>query len=171
MGWITRGALALAAVSVAAIVVIGTWDTVGRILGHPLLGSVEMTESLLAATIFLALPFAQREYRHVVVDIVIQNLPKVTERPLNIIALVFTLGAFGLLFLQSYEGAHRAYAVGEVSSGSVRVPVWLAKIFASIGLLIATVETARQLVFTLFWPDLELRAIATDPETGTSESD
>ncbi|MFV0491149.1 MAG: TRAP transporter small permease [Pseudorhodobacter sp.] len=140
---------------ICAIVLIGSWDTVGRLINRPLLGAVEMTEALLAATIFLALPYAQREYRHVVVDILSQNFKGRLLRAADLLALVATWAMFAFLFQQSLNGALHAYQVGEVSSGAIRVPVWLAKLFAAGGLLIAAFETFRQIVFELLWPEFE----------------
>ncbi|MBM9593868.1 TRAP transporter small permease subunit [Roseitranquillus sediminis] len=164
MAELVRAALVVAATCVAGIVVIGAWDTVGRLMAKPLLGAVEMTESLLAATIFLALPYAQRQHRHVIVDIVIQSVPRAARRITHFVALVFTFAAFALLFLQSLQGALHSWSVGEVSSGAVAVPIWLAKSLATAGLAIAAVETFRQIVFAIAWPDLESGGDATNPE-------
>jgi len=155
VGAVVWSALVVSAACIGAIIIIGSWDTVGRMVNAPLLGGIEMTESLLATTIFLALPFAQRQYRHVIVDILYQNLPRRLHSMAHFLGLLVTCAAFAFMFQQSLEGAIHAYGVGEVSSGALRVPVWLAKFTAAAGLLIAGIETFRQIVFVLFWPDYE----------------
>jgi TRAP-type mannitol/chloroaromatic compound transport system permease small subunit len=153
------GALVIAAVAgaglcIAAIIVVGTADTVGRLLNRPVMGAVEITEALLAAVIFLALPYAQRHNAHVVVDIVVQSFSNRWRKILYFFALVLTLAAFILLAKQSYEAAVQSWRVGEVSAGYLPIPVWLAKIMATTGLAIAVIETARQIIWAILWPDL-----------------
>lgn len=148
--------MAGASLCVAAIIIVGTADTAGRLFNRPVLGAVEITEALLAAVIFLALPYAQRHGGHVVVDIVIQSFSERWRKVLHFFALVLTLAAFVLLAKQGYEGAAHAWRVGEVSAGYLPVPVWLSKLMAAVGLFIAVIETARQIVWALLWPDLML---------------
>ena len=157
-GILVAVAMVVASLCVVAIIAIGTFDTIGRTFNRPLLGAVEMTESLLAVTIFLALPYAQRHYQHVVVDIAIQKLSNRWRLVVHFFALIFTLGAFCLLFMQSYQGAVHSWSVGEVSAGYVRVPVWLAKALSALGLAIAALETLRQIIWALLWPHLAFRA-------------
>lgn len=64
LGWI-------AAFSVAGLVLITFVDVLGRyVFAAPLPGSFELTEYLLAVTIFAALPFVSRDDRHIKVDII-----------------------------------------------------------------------------------------------------
>jgi TRAP-type mannitol/chloroaromatic compound transport system permease small subunit len=146
-------ALVVSSLAVAAIIIIGTWDTVGRALfNSPMMGGVEMTESLLATVIFLAMPYAQRHGQNVVVDIIIQMFSVRFQVAAYFIALIATLFAFGLLAYQAIDGARAAVEVMEVSAGYVPVPVWIAKILAAFGLVFAGLETLRQIAFTIFWP-------------------
>jgi TRAP-type mannitol/chloroaromatic compound transport system permease small subunit len=146
-------ALVAASVCVLAIIVLGTLDTAGRAFWNaPVDGAVEMTESLLAAVIFLALPFAQRHSQHVVVDIIVQMLPRRWQTFLYLLALIATLAAFVLLAVQGVVGARAAWQVSEVSAGYIPVPIWLAKLLAAIGLVFASIETSRQIVFAALWP-------------------
>jgi len=166
---IVWGALIISASCIAAIIGIGSWDTAGRLLDRPLLGAVEMTESLLAAVIFLAMPYAQRQYKHVVVDILYQTFRGKVLWVARMVALCATLAMFLFLYQQAMSGALHAYGVGEVSSGVVRVPIWLAKILSALGLLVAAIETFRQIVFVLIWPDFEARRhVQTQAETAES---
>lgn len=153
---LVTAALAASGLCVVVIIILGAWDTLGRLMSRPLMGAVEMTESLLATTIFLALPFAQRHGQHVVVDIIIQSFSKRWRLIAYFFALVLTCCAFILLAMQSYDGAVHSWRVGEVSAGYVPVPIWLAKLFATVGLVIAVLETIRQIIWTLLWPSQAL---------------
>jgi TRAP-type mannitol/chloroaromatic compound transport system permease small subunit len=146
-------ALVIASLAVAAIIVIGTVDTVGRaVFNSPMMGGVEMTESLLATVIFLAMPYAQRHGQNVVVDIIVQMFPVRVQVIAFFIALIITFLAFVLLAYEAIDGAQAAVAAREVSAGYVPVPVWIAKVLAAGGLIFASLETLRQIVFTIFWP-------------------
>jgi TRAP-type mannitol/chloroaromatic compound transport system permease small subunit len=147
------GAMLAASLAVAVIIMIGTVDTVGRaIWNSPMLGAVEMTESLLATVIFLAMPYAQRHSQHVVVDIIVQMFSERWQLIAYFVALVATFGSYGLLAYEAIDGAQQSVAALEVSAGYVPVPIWIAKIFAAIGLVVAAAETLRQVVFAFLWP-------------------
>lgn len=147
-------ALVISSLAVAAIVIIGTVDTVGRaFFNSPMLGAVEMSESLLATVIFLAMPYAQRHGQNVVVDIIVQMFSHRLQLAVYFVALIVTFLAFSLLAYQAIDGAQSAAAIHEVSAGYIPVPVWIAKVLAAGGLIFAAMETLRQIVFTLIWPD------------------
>src|SRR5690606_43873 len=127
LGFLVTTAMAGAGIAAVGIIAIGTADTLGRLIGKPVMGAVEMSEALLASVIFLALPYVQRKGGHVVVDIVIQSASPRLRKVSHFIALVLTLLAFVLLAKQSYDGAVHSWQVNEVSAGYLPVPVWLAK--------------------------------------------
>ncbi|PVE24883.1 hypothetical protein DC522_08140 [Microvirga sp. KLBC 81] len=146
-------AMVIASICVALIIIIGTVDTFGRaVMNSPLMGAVELTESLLATTIFLALPHAQRHAQHVVVDIIVHSFSTRWQLIAFFFALVLTFLSFLLLAIEAVDGAHSAWLASEVSAGYVPVPIWLAKLLSAAGLIIAVLETARQIVWTILWP-------------------
>ncbi|WP_133239254.1 TRAP transporter small permease [Microvirga sp. KLBC 81] len=145
--------MVIASICVALIIIIGTVDTFGRaVMNSPLMGAVELTESLLATTIFLALPHAQRHAQHVVVDIIVHSFSTRWQLIAFFFALVLTFLSFLLLAIEAVDGAHSAWLASEVSAGYVPVPIWLAKLLSAAGLIIAVLETARQIVWTILWP-------------------
>jgi TRAP-type C4-dicarboxylate transport system permease small subunit len=149
-------AMVVASICVVAIVALGTVDIVGRLAGRPLLGAVEMTELLLAATIFLALPYAQRHHQHVVVDIIVQRFSESWRNIVYLVALILMSCATCLLLAQSFQGTVHSWRVSEVSAGYIPVPIWLAKILATTGLAVAALEALRQIAWMLLWPQLAL---------------
>jgi TRAP-type C4-dicarboxylate transport system permease small subunit len=110
---------------------------------------VEMSESLLAAAIFLALSYAQHRGEHISVDLFTQSFGPRLSRAAHFLALVTTLAVFAFILWRSFDTAIYAWRVNEVSAGIVPVPIWLAKAFAAIGLSIACLETLRQIVWLL----------------------
>jgi TRAP-type C4-dicarboxylate transport system permease small subunit len=141
-------ALAVSGVCVFVIVALGSADTAGRVFfNNPILGVVEMTETLLAMTIFLGLAYSQKRREHVSVDLLTSRLGPRSHRVATIASLLLTFGVFCFLAWRSSEMAVQAWKVKEVSAGYVRVPVYLAKVSATVGLSAAALECFRQLVW------------------------
>src|SRR5690554_3661333 len=70
---LVTGAMIVAGVAVAVIVVINTLDTIGMaFFNKPLVGTLEITEVLLAMAILLAIPSALRERKHIAIDVITQ---------------------------------------------------------------------------------------------------
>lgn len=157
-----RLALILSCICLAGIIIIGTADTLGRLMGRPMLSSTEMTEALLAAAIFSALPTVQHRRGHVVVDLIKQSFGARMRYATELLALLIACFIFFLLARQGLEGAIASARQGEVSAGLVPIPVWMAKCVAAGGLILTVLEAVRQIVFYLIWPSY--RAENIDPD-------
>ncbi len=159
LGWIDRaiGTLAsvaqlLACVCILAIIVLGVADTFGGVLFNaPVMGTLEITEALLAMAIFLALGRALEMGQHIVVDVVTEKLNRPWRLALHIFALIVIFFVFALLSWQSVLSAARAWRAAEVTASylPVPVPVWFAKSLSAIGLCIATLEATRQIAWVI----------------------
>jgi len=148
--------LVISGVSIALIVIIGAVDTAGRaFFNQPFLGTVELTEALLAVAICTALAYAQQRGEHVSVDIVTQFFGKRANQILHAIALGLTLVVFAFLAWRSYDMAAHAWAVGETSAGYFRIPVWLSKATATFGFVMVTLETLRQVLWLCAGRDVQ----------------
>lgn len=153
LGALIRVALVLSCLCLAAIILIGTIDTTGRLIGRPLTASTEMTEALLAAAIFMALPTVQRQRGHVVVDLLKQSFGARLRHASELISLLIAVFVFYLLARQGLDGGITSARQGEVSAGLLPIPVWIAKCVAAGGLILTALEAARQVVFMLIWRD------------------
>lgn len=155
IGLLVRASLLLSGCAVVAIIAIGSVDTIGRAFwNYPLAGAVEMTEALLAASIFLALGYAQSLGEHISVDLFTQSFGPRMTRVAHYFALITTLAIFLFILWRTFDTAVYAWGVNEVSAGIVPVPIWLAKAFATVGLVVASLETMRQLVWLLAGRDV-----------------
>jgi len=83
-GWrrgVYRVAMAFVIICVFALMMLTTVDVVGRyFFGTPLRGAFELTELLLPAMIFGALPLVTLEQRHIVVDLAGALVPRWARR-------------------------------------------------------------------------------------------
>jgi TRAP-type C4-dicarboxylate transport system permease small subunit len=155
IGYLVYGGMVASCLCVAVIILLGVADIVGgTFFKSPLMGTVEITETLLAMTIFLALGYALEQHQHIVVDILTASLLPPWKLALHTVALVSMLAVLLLLSWQSFLSAQRAVQAMEVAAGYLRVPIWLAKSLSAAGLWIATLEAIRQLAWLIFKRDL-----------------
>jgi TRAP-type C4-dicarboxylate transport system permease small subunit len=155
IGFLVFGAMLASCLCVAVIIVLGVADIVGgTVFKSPVMGTVEITETLLAMTIFLALGYALEQHQHIVVDILTASMPPPWKLALHAVALVSMLTVLLLLSWQSFLSAQRAVQAMEVAAGYLQVPIWLAKSLSAAGLWIATLEAIRQLAWLIFKRDV-----------------
>ena len=112
--------LGLAATLLLALMAVTGIDVVGRyLLNAPLSGAFEMTELMLGALVFVALPLVSRAGAHVEVDLLVGALPRAVQKALGLFAATvsalvlcwFACTLFGLMLDQWHEGA-RSVSLG-----------------------------------------------------------
>lgn len=112
--------LGLAATLLLGLMAVTGIDVVGRyLLNAPLSGAFEMTELLLGALVFVALPLVSRAGAHVEVDLLVHALPPGLQRSTGLLAAAvsalvlcwFAWTLFGLMINQWHEGA-RSVSLG-----------------------------------------------------------
>ncbi|KEP71724.1 C4-dicarboxylate ABC transporter permease [Thioclava dalianensis] len=96
---------AIAAGLVTGLILVTCTDVIGRyLLNNPLTGAYEITQVLLGALVFVAMPLTTARGGHVEVDLLVPLLPKVMQRALAriggaIAALVMAYFAWRLISL------------------------------------------------------------------------
>ncbi|MGQ2904938.1 MAG: TRAP transporter small permease [Neoaquamicrobium sediminum] len=146
IGYLVTGAMIMSSLCIFVILVIGVIDTTGRaFFNSPFIGAVEISEALLAVAIFSALGYLQKTGGHVVVDVFSNGYGPRLKKFATLVILAATLAVLGFLLWRSGVGALNAYRTNDVSAGFLRVPIWLAKIFTTVGLGVAVAEAAREL--------------------------
>jgi TRAP-type C4-dicarboxylate transport system permease small subunit len=116
-------------------------DIVGRQIGHPVRGTVELAAMTVAAATFLTIPYAMRQRGHVRSTIIVQRLPDSLGRWFE--ALAFAIGAatFAVLAVSSYEPMMSAFAHWSYEGeGSLRVPTFPTRTIIFVGSVVMTAE-------------------------------
>jgi len=121
---------AVSALLLVALMAITVIDVVGRyLLNAPLPGAFEMTELMLGALVFAALPLVSRAGSHVEVDLFVSLMPARAARALGLFAasvsalvLVYFAWRLGHLGVQQWHDGSRSVSLG--------VPFWP---FAALG--------------------------------------
>lgn len=98
-------------------------DVVGRyILGTPLKGSFEITEILLAALVFMALPLTTERREHVEVDLLNVALSWLGQRLISAFAGLFSAALLATLAWRLFSHAYGNYVDGSVTN-ALQIPL------------------------------------------------
>lgn len=144
---LARVALSLSAVAVIALLLIGAVDRLStEFLLWPIPSAIEFQQAIEASMIFLALAGVQMFDSHIKIDILSETLGPKFKAFTQVFGLVVVAVFLGLVSAQSYLFASRSWNVGERSSGRIDFPLYYFKMLVFAGLLIALLETLRQLV-------------------------
>ncbi|GAA5234780.1 TRAP transporter small permease [Verticiella sediminum] len=139
----------LAAIALASIGVLISGQIVGRMFGHQIPSADDFAAWCLAASIFLALPYALLHGAHIRVTLVLQFLPEKAVKPYEIIATLIAIalsawGAWHAIFF-----VYESYAYNEISQGMLRVPLWIPQLSMPVGLTLFALMLVRHLVLAL----------------------
>lgn len=145
--WLGTASLAVAAVFIGLLAVIGTADSLGtQLFALPVASALEMSQAGLVIVVFMGLAYAQRRRGHVTVDIFSSHFRGWAKFLFTGLALAAAMAFFGFLTWRSGVAALESYAIDERSWGLTRFPIWPSKIALTFGCVIALLESIRQFV-------------------------
>lgn len=141
-------ALSLAGIGMLFIATIGTADVITYlVLNQPFPGATESVEVLLAATVAMTMPYAQRRHGHIVVDIVVQRFSPRGRRVAAFGSLLTGLICMALLAWRAWALALESIALRETAETLYSFPVYPWKVVFALGLSLTGVEYLRQLTW------------------------
>ncbi len=112
-----------AAVIILLITLVTCVDVVGRyLLDAPLSGAFELTELLLAALVFIALPLTTERREHVEVDLLNAALSPLGQRLLAAFAGLFSAALLATLSWRLFSHAYKAALDGAVTN-ALHIPL------------------------------------------------
>ncbi|MCG6121271.1 MAG: TRAP transporter small permease [Microvirga sp.] len=107
---------------------LGTADVIGtQMLGQPIAGARELTESTMVLIVFGALTYAQIKRSHIRVEIIYLAVGARAKAAMDVLACVCAIIFFGLLLWQGYAEAMFSTQIGEATVGLVRFPLYPAR--------------------------------------------
>ncbi|GAB3691204.1 TRAP transporter small permease subunit [Corynebacterium nasicanis] len=135
----------LATISGIAAVAMGlhvTADVVGRnLFNTPIAGTLEfITYWWMPVIIFLAIPYVEQKRAQITVTLMSDALTGRHKEVANIAITAVTLIIFLLVLYLAFNSFTDAMRIGQTSSGSVAVPIWLGKGVMLVGLLQAFLQ-------------------------------
>jgi TRAP-type C4-dicarboxylate transport system permease small subunit len=107
-----------------ALMFLGTGDVIGRYLfNHPIRGTYEISEVLMAGLILLSLAYTQRKGGHVTVELLVSRYPPRAKAIANFVTLLVSLVLFSVITRQSailavnYVQEHRIFQTIPLPTG------------------------------------------------------
>jgi TRAP-type C4-dicarboxylate transport system permease small subunit len=148
--WLGRLALwllLLGTLGMIASMFVGVADVIGtEFLGHPVLGTLEFTESTMVLIVFGALAFAQERRAHIRVELLYgfagPRGKSFMEAVTHIVAFLF----FGLVAWQGMGELIYSWEMKEATMGSVRFPLYPARFLLLLGAVLLLARLAIDIV-------------------------
>lgn len=136
---VTRAGLLVAGLAVFVMMVAGAFDAFGTFFGRPISGALEFAELLMVLAVFLGLPDAEANGRHITIDLISSRLPKSFTRSLRTLGALLSAAFYGAMTWQACRLLADSWAVREHSTGLVNFPVYWVKALFVIALASVTV--------------------------------
>lgn len=122
--WLSDKLKAAGAVCLAGMTLLTCVDVVGRFLGHPILGSVEIVGFLATLTVATALPYTHKMKAHIGVEILMQMFSRRIQIITEICTEILSFALFGIITWRMAVYAHTLQESGEVSM-NLKFPEYL----------------------------------------------
>jgi len=140
---IALGLLLLGTVGMIASMLIGVADVVGtKFFDWPVPGTLEFTESTMVLVVFGALAYAQERRAHIRVELLYGHAgprgQSFMEAVTHIVAFIF----FALVAWQGLGELVYSWEMKEATMGTVRFPLYPARFFLLLGVLLLLVRLA-----------------------------
>jgi TRAP-type C4-dicarboxylate transport system permease small subunit len=166
--WLSRLALGLLLLGTAGMIasmLVGVADVVGtEFLGRPVLGTLEFTESTMVLIVFGALAYAQERRAHIRVELLYGHAgargKSFMEAITHVVAFIF----FALVAWQGLSELRYSWEMKEATMGSVRFPLYPARFFLLLGVVLLLLRLAIDIVQDIG----RLQRGEPPPETGAS---
>lgn len=133
-GLVTAAAI-LGVVGYGAAALLTVADVVGRQLGTPIPGVVDLVQLCVLGGAWLVIPYAFLVGAHVGVDLLVESFPQVARRALRAVAAVAAVGLLGLMLLECTKAFQMQLLFGDRSQ-QLGIPIvwyWV-PLLAGVGL-------------------------------------
>lgn len=141
--WLARAG----AVGLAGMMFLTLGDVIGRIFGHPIVGTVELTELIMGMMVYLGVGYTTFLRGHIRVDILVTHLRPRVQAVLDLltvaIGFVFTAAICWRLFLQAQSRVEN----GDLTS-IWELPVWPAAWVMAVASILMVTSLGLHLVLT-----------------------
>lgn len=126
-------------VGLLAVLVVA--DVIGRQIGTPILGVVELAAMTVVISGFLTIPYVLRRGSHIRATVIVDRLPQGARKVFEVIAYLAAITVFALLAYSSYGEFIKAFVAGSYEGeGSLRVPTWPARFVIFVSSMLMIIE-------------------------------
>jgi len=144
---IVRGLTGLALI---ALVLLVCAEIVTRFFfNHSLMVVEELAGYLVVGLTLLGASLSLRSNSLFQVGFVLQALPVATQRLLNLLFMLLSLGVCGVLIWQTFKLVMSSYARGNVAPTTLMTPLWIPQLLVPLGLSMIAIFIVEKLIVTL----------------------
>jgi TRAP-type mannitol/chloroaromatic compound transport system permease small subunit len=144
--WLGRLALwllLLGTVGMVAAMLVGVADVVGtEFFGRPVLGTLEFTESTMVLVVFGALAYAQERRAHIRVELLYGFAGPRGKSFMEVVTHIVAFIFFALVAWMGYVELLYSWEIKESTMGSVRFPLYPARVLLLVGVALLLVRLA-----------------------------
>lgn len=126
----------LAAFFLAAIAVLILCQIVMRAFGHHVPASDDLASWSMAASVFLALPYALFKNDHIRVSLILERLPIKVRQMFDIGTMVIAVGISGFCAVYAVLFVYDSYTFNDVSQGELTLPMWIPQLGMAVGFVV-----------------------------------
>lgn len=123
-------------------------DIVLRYFGHPIFGSFEIVQFLLALIIGFAVAYTQRSKGHIAIEILVSRFPQRTQAIIDSVNYIFTIGVVSVIIWQCVKLGVHMWKVNQLSM-TLRLPLfpvlWAIALAFALFLLVVLADLADAL--------------------------
>jgi TRAP-type C4-dicarboxylate transport system permease small subunit len=167
--WLCLAGMWVAGVLLGALVLLSGLNVFGRIFGHPISGSYEVSGFLGALIAALALADTQRKRGHVELDMFTRRYKPIVKRLVGAFNMLCGFMLLLVLAIQQVNRAKRLLAAGELSE-TLRLPYpWLMYLCAG-GLILLACAYLTDCVYLLTRKDPDTEALTSGDRKGVVTS-
>jgi len=141
-----RLAATLAGFALLLMMLAGAADVIsGNLLNNPIAGTHEIIETLMVASAFLAMAYAQAQGGHIRVDLITSRLPVTARVVCGLSSHLLTALLFIGIAWFGWDSVIQSIHSGEFSAGSLPVPIWPARAALAVGATLMVVQSLEDL--------------------------
>ena len=148
--WVRKLALVLLLMGALGMIIsmfLGFADVVGtKFFNWPVPGTLEITESTMVLIVFGALAFTQSQRGHIRVEIFYTNRGPRTKAFMDAVTHLVAMAFFALVTWQGFDEALYSLEIGEATMGTIRFPLFPARLLLVVGCALLLVQLALDLI-------------------------
>jgi TRAP-type C4-dicarboxylate transport system permease small subunit len=141
--------LGAALIGLLALTVVA--DVVGRQIGVPVTGIVEMAAQTVVISAFLTIPYVMRRGGHIRATVLVSRTPPVVRKTLEALAYIIGAIIFALLAYAAWEALTEDFVKASYEGeGALRIPTWPTRLTIFLASILMIIESLLAATKTFF---------------------
>jgi TRAP-type C4-dicarboxylate transport system permease small subunit len=125
-------------------------DVIGRQIGTPIVGIVEIAAQSVVLAAFLTMPYVMRRGSHIRATILVSRMPELARKLFEVFGYLIGITIFGLLAYSAYGNFMTDFIAGSFEGeGALRVPTWPTRLVIFLSATLMIIESVIAIVRTL----------------------